>query len=112
MPITENRFVTSNAPIDRGGGVEVTVCWCFFFQAEDGIRDYKVTGVQTCALPIWYIASGPGVSPNVKLDENTISLQGTLPAAFKAGEQIAVYADVTAPGTPPAIVDQDRKSVV
>src|SRR5256885_5974011 len=29
-----------------GGGV-------FFFQAEDGIRDYKVTGVQTCALPIW-----------------------------------------------------------
>src|SRR5256885_9692762 len=26
---------------------------CFFFQAEDGIRDYKVTGVQTCALPIW-----------------------------------------------------------
>src|SRR3989454_12031105 len=26
----------------------------FFFQAEDGIRDYKVTGVQTCALPILY----------------------------------------------------------
>src|SRR5256885_11304933 len=25
----------------------------YFFQAEDGIRDYKVTGVQTCALPIW-----------------------------------------------------------
>src|SRR5256885_2429670 len=24
----------------------------FFFQAEDGIRDYKVTGVKTCALPI------------------------------------------------------------
>src|SRR5256885_10048740 len=24
----------------------------FFSQAEDGIRDYKVTGVQTCALPI------------------------------------------------------------
>src|SRR5256885_3403076 len=24
----------------------------FFFQAEDGIRDYKVTGVQTCALPM------------------------------------------------------------
>src|SRR5258708_38723420 len=26
---------------------------CFFFQAEDGIRDDLVTGVQTCALPIW-----------------------------------------------------------
>src|SRR6266581_8631012 len=29
----------------------------FFFQAEDGIRDGRVTGVQTCALPIW------GISP-------------------------------------------------
>src|SRR2546426_12836757 len=28
------------------------VALIFFFQAEDGIRDYKVTGVQTCALPI------------------------------------------------------------
>src|SRR5688500_20217021 len=28
------------------------MCGFFFFQAEDGIRDYKVTGVQTCALPI------------------------------------------------------------
>src|SRR5688500_20192362 len=27
----------------------------FFFQAEDGIRDYKVTGVQTCALPIYIL---------------------------------------------------------
>src|SRR5690606_39976325 len=26
--------------------------WSFFFQAEDGIRDFHVTGVQTCALPI------------------------------------------------------------
>src|SRR5690606_39431025 len=31
-----------------------TLCWswAFFFQAEDGIRDFHVTGVQTCALPI------------------------------------------------------------
>src|SRR5256885_7672027 len=29
----------------------------FFFQAEDGIRDYKVTGVQTCALPISTLTS-------------------------------------------------------
>src|SRR2546426_8643041 len=34
---------------------------CFFFQAEDGIRDYKVTGVQTCALPIFiFPATGTG----------------------------------------------------
>src|SRR6516162_11329373 len=38
----------------------------FFFQAEDGIRDYKVNGVQTCALPIFrgcighYAPSSPG----------------------------------------------------
>src|SRR5256885_2954968 len=32
-------------------GSDATLCF-FFFQAEDGIRDYKVTGVQTCALPI------------------------------------------------------------
>src|SRR3989454_4901342 len=31
----------------------------FFFQAEDGIRDYKVTGVQTCALPIYHLGQEP-----------------------------------------------------
>src|SRR5699024_11939827 len=30
----------------------VFTCFFFFFQAEDGIRDRNVTGVQTCALPI------------------------------------------------------------
>src|SRR5256885_8804096 len=36
----------------------------FFFQAEDGIRDYKVTGVQTCALPIVENAIRHGVEPS------------------------------------------------
>src|SRR5215203_178806 len=31
----------------------IVYCIFFFFQAEDGIRDIGVTGVQTCALPIW-----------------------------------------------------------
>src|SRR5260370_5375104 len=31
----------------------------FFFQAEDGIRDSSVTGVQTCALPIYVSACNP-----------------------------------------------------
>src|SRR2546430_12677581 len=31
-------------------------CFIFFFQAEDGIRDLTVTGVQTCALPIFAAA--------------------------------------------------------
>src|SRR5437773_6317630 len=34
-------------------GVYFCLCFFFFFQAEDGIRDRDVTGVQTCALPIW-----------------------------------------------------------
>ena len=34
--------------------VDKNICHCdFFFQAEDGIRDADVTGVQTCALPIF-----------------------------------------------------------
>src|SRR5436189_4910289 len=35
----------------------------FFFQAEDGIRDTSVTGVQTCALPIWLLTEPPALRP-------------------------------------------------
>src|SRR5438046_10273694 len=34
----------------------------FFFQAEDGIRDWSVTGVQTCALPIYAVGGGRSTS--------------------------------------------------
>src|SRR5699024_12095065 len=34
------------------GDLVLILLVCFFFQAEDGIRDRNVTGVQTCALPI------------------------------------------------------------
>src|SRR2546423_4424616 len=37
-----------------------SVSYFFFFQAEDGIRDKLVTGVQTCALPISIHARQPG----------------------------------------------------
>src|SRR5262249_56192822 len=36
-----------------GWGGEIGSYCLFFFQAEDGIRDWSVTGVQTCALPIF-----------------------------------------------------------
>src|SRR5712692_8367257 len=36
----------------------VKFCCCFFFQAEDCIRDGTVTGVQTCALPILHVLEG------------------------------------------------------
>src|SRR5258706_13571920 len=32
--------------------IKIMMLFFFFFQAEDGIRDWSVTGVQTCALPI------------------------------------------------------------
>src|SRR5207249_8443618 len=49
-----------------GSRVLCSIRLCFFFQAEDGIRDRNVTGVQTCALPIWIMRKGefaihPGV---------------------------------------------------
>src|SRR3712207_7215564 len=42
-----------------GGGESVLLVVFFFFQAEDGIRDIGVTGVQTCALPISPAAAAP-----------------------------------------------------
>src|SRR3712207_8427262 len=41
-------------------GICFIVC-VFFFQAEDGIRDIGVTGVQTCALPIYDLAGALAV---------------------------------------------------
>src|SRR2546430_13645591 len=46
--------------------LHLSIChvFFFFFQAEDGIRDLTVTGVQTCALPIFTSAAVPdGVDP-------------------------------------------------
>src|SRR3989454_6042755 len=72
----------------------------FFFQAKDGIRDYKVTGVQTCALPIYPAnevspdsgtaapakpANGPEVStdsvPRLPVDAPPVPAPGRSPMA-------------------------------
>src|SRR5947208_8924986 len=45
------RILSLNDAVDKDEPVEVVIV-SFFFQAEDGIRDDLVTGVQTCALPI------------------------------------------------------------
>src|SRR6266850_4573911 len=55
----------------------------FFFQAEDGIRHYKVTGVQTCALPI----SAAVVKDPAGSAKNEIPNGGT--SAFLAAESIS-----------------------
>src|SRR5205823_7750993 len=51
----------------------------FFFQAEDGIRDKLVTGVQTCALPIWV--------GEVKGDANDRLTRGTAPLVAQIAER-------------------------
>src|SRR5207245_7163100 len=43
---------------------------CCFFQAEDGIRDATVTGVQTCALPIFIPGAGTQHTGEALLDWN------------------------------------------
>ncbi len=47
-----------------------------------------------------YMVSGSGVSRTVKVEGNTISIQGVLPEGLKPGQQVAVYADVTTGGMP------------
>src|SRR5437016_6978889 len=47
------------------------VCDFFFFQAEDGIRDWSVTGVQTCALPILLVTLLADVATNYVLMRTT-----------------------------------------
>src|SRR3712207_8164188 len=46
----------------------------FFFQAEDGIRDIGVTGVQTCALPIWFGGSC-GVPSACRRNDRTMMMR-------------------------------------
>src|SRR5699024_209109 len=58
---------------------------CFFFQAEDGIRDRNVTGVQTCALPILFQAgaSPAGQDFAARTADVIFSPHGTLEAAIE-----------------------------
>src|SRR5690625_7933453 len=55
----------------------------FFFQAEDGIRDGHVTGVQTCALPIYDHRSAD------LLDEGADVIRGLPHCALAGGEQLS-----------------------
>src|SRR5690606_36668764 len=57
-------------------------CFCFFFQAEDGIRDFHVTGVQTCALPISKNTK-PYVSANGIGREREVPIQIMVPESVR-----------------------------
>src|SRR5690348_17742231 len=68
---------------NRHSGQRTACLWgVFFFQAEDGIRDGRVTGVQTCALPICH-AGGlgreyhvPAVADQVQPEGERVGLVG------------------------------------
>src|SRR2546426_1575602 len=74
----------------------IVVFLFFFFQAEDGIRDYKVTGVQTCALPI--SSSNAIVTPAPGLTSSPIrgSPRGAARAALTAAPRSSRGASVVA----------------
>src|SRR2546421_8826953 len=60
---------------------------CFFFQAEDGIRDLIVTGVQTCALPISFL-------PVVAFAANPATVETRSPNTSLVVDLVPVGADV------------------
>src|SRR6266850_8536333 len=82
---------------------------CFFFQAEDGIRDYKVTGVQTCALPIWVAATGG--STNAVLHLLAMAREAGVPLSIDDFQTISnrtpIFVDLK-PGGKFVAVDVDK----
>src|SRR5207244_8401759 len=84
-----------------------SVCFClfylfflfFFFQAEDGIRDDLVTGVQTCALPIslaWHFPFSSAAAQQITSE--TLELRGRV-INSATGEPVALaLVQVSAPG--------------
>jgi hypothetical protein len=58
-----------------------------------------------------YLATGPGVAQEVKTAGNTISIQGTLPAALKGVNQVTIHAEVIAPGDSNAVDQVPSRAV-
>src|SRR5690606_40101511 len=98
----------------------------FFFQAEDGIRDFHVTGVQTCALPISLAGCNRDANDTADRDTtpatDTTGATGDMPPATT--DTSAMDTDATtgltvttvdlgsAVGSDNRISTPDRKSVV
>src|SRR2546430_13560086 len=78
----------------------------FFFQAEDGIRDLTVTGVQTCALPI-YDADAVRIDEPLRVEEaqRAGSVVEALGGGYVGRLLVAFVAD---PASGPAVHDQRR----
>src|ERR1017187_1920482 len=61
-------------------GLGACVLFVFFFQAEDGIRDTSVTGVQTCALPIY-------LRPEPQPASGTFEVVGSAASALRVNHE-------------------------
>src|SRR2546430_3585564 len=88
------------------------VCHFFFFQAEDGIRDLTVTGVQTCALPILMNDSATQSTPasrQASRSERSFSVSAENPIVV-SGRLTPLRAESLPPTS--TRVTADRKSVV
>src|SRR5690606_40324329 len=73
----------------------------FFFQAEDGIRDFHVTGVQTCALPICTAGDAPGTAGAAAPAEPAqASGAEAVAAAYRTGSEGGQAAPAAAPAAP------------
>src|SRR5256884_6177344 len=83
----------------------------FFFQAEDGIRDVAVTGVQTCALPI-YLPHGASGSSLMRLatPAKARPAKTELIILFRVSGQLFAISSASVQEVRSA--DRDRKSVV
>src|SRR5437016_13210760 len=82
----------------------------FFFQAEDGIRDWSVTGVQTCALPIWFITSHNAPTEAVKNRAAARSAVTSGPWASMAGQVANKVRLTRLPPQPNSRCDQAQTS--
>src|SRR3712207_9175726 len=83
----------------------------FFFQAEDGIRDIGVTGVQTCALPISDALTAPDETPTRPAAAAPSAEDDRAHAASSASRSVGTRA-CTCTGTVRFLRTEDRKSVV
>src|SRR6266568_2310819 len=70
--------------------------FCFFFQAEDGIRDGTVTGVQTCALPISWPGRRADASGSVQDPHSGQAAGGAVARPGAALQDAAAFTDPAA----------------
>src|SRR5207302_7071497 len=84
----------------------------FFFQAEDGIRDFHVTGVQTCALPICWkklVACWAALAPRSSRQQGECRPAGH--QLFPARAALAHYDQSTAGGLAAGPVRSEERRV-